>query len=402
MTLDLFTTSWHIPAHEQSSDSTNTNTRKMPTISFQVQDRTSEFQSCVASLVKIQNQRGGGNKYAPSSSHSKPPAGSSTTPRSEFGIKAKKIADEIAVATESLRRLAKLAARKTLFDDRPVEIAELTHVVKQRVARCNQAIKQLQAHVKADSKSSGSSARDKHSQEHAANVVVLLQGRLTDVTTKFEQVLELRLRNMNSNKARTEQFISTSAPPTPQPPEVDNFGNNSSANNGKQYQPPGGAMASGIDRDSPLYSVSRARTGVPSSASAAASDNAANPYAPHHADDDYLTLPPDHYSHQQQQLLLEEQNATSAYAHQRGQAVSAIESTIQELGGIFAQLATMVAEQRDVIQRIDADTEDISFHVQGAQRELLKYYRRVTSNRMFMVKVFGILILFFFIWVVVS
>lgn len=54
----------------------------------------------------------------------------------------------------------------------------------------------------------------------------------------------------------------------------------------------------------------------------------------------------------------------------------------------------MVAEQRETVQRIDADTHDIMSNVSGAQRELLKYYASISSNRWLMLKVFGILIVF--------
>ena len=54
----------------------------------------------------------------------------------------------------------------------------------------------------------------------------------------------------------------------------------------------------------------------------------------------------------------------------------------------------MVAEQRETVQRIDADTFDIQSNVSGAQRELLKYYASISSNRWLMLKVFGVLIVF--------
>ena len=54
----------------------------------------------------------------------------------------------------------------------------------------------------------------------------------------------------------------------------------------------------------------------------------------------------------------------------------------------------MVAEQRETVQRIDADTVDIATNVSGAQRELLKYYASISSNRWLMLKVFGVLIVF--------
>lgn len=82
------------------------------------------------------------------------------------------------------------------------------------------------------------------------------------------------------------------------------------------------------------------------------------------------------------------------YIQSRSTAIEQIESTIAELGQIFSQLATMVAEQRETVQRIDADTIDIASNVSGAQRELLKYYASISSNRWLMLKVFGVLIVF--------
>ena len=48
------------------------------------------------------------------------------------------------------------------------------------------------------------------------------------------------------------------------------------------------------------------------------------------------------------------------YIQTRSTAIESIESTIAELGQIFTQLAQMVAEQRETVQRIDADTVDIA------------------------------------------
>lgn len=48
-----------------------------------------------------------------------------------------------------------------------------------------------------------------------------------------------------------------------------------------------------------------------------------------------------------------------------------------------------------MIQRIDANTEDVVDNVSGAQRELLKYWSRVSSNRWLIAKMFGVLMIFF-------
>jgi syntaxin 5 len=90
---------------------------------------------------------------------------------------------------------------------------------------------------------------------------------------------------------------------------------------------------------------------------------------------------------------MEEAQPQNAYIQQRGQAIESIESTIQELGGIFSQLAQMVSEQGEQIQRIDANTEDVVDNVEGAQRELMKYWSRVQGNRWLVAKMFGVLMI---------
>lgn len=53
-------------------------------------------------------------------------------------------------------------------------------------------------------------------------------------------------------------------------------------------------------------------------------------------------------SQQQQMALVQQQDQ---YLGQRGQAIESIESTIHELGSIFSQLAQMVQEQSETVQR---------------------------------------------------
>ncbi|KAG0188316.1 cis-Golgi t-SNARE syntaxin [Apophysomyces sp. BC1034] len=95
---------------------------------------------------------------------------------------------------------------------------------------------------------------------------------------------------------------------------------------------------------------------------------------------------------QQEQMMVIENDR---YIESRSTAIDSIESTIAELGGIFQQLATMVAEQRETVQRIDQNTDDIEMNVMGAQRELLKYYTNISSNRWLIIKIFVTIVFFF-------
>jgi syntaxin 5 len=90
-------------------------------------------------------------------------------------------------------------------------------------------------------------------------------------------------------------------------------------------------------------------------------------------------------------------NEQDAYLQQRSTAIESIESTITELGSIFSQLATMVAQQGEQVQRIDQDTIDIESNIQSAQSELLKFYSSISGNRMLMLKVFGMIMIFFLV-----
>lgn len=245
-----------------------------------------------------------------------------------------------------------MAKRKALFDDKPVEIAELTYVIKQDLSSINSQIGALQNYVRQQSGQPASSA------EHSKNVVVMLQGKLADVSVGFKEVLEVRTRNIQASRARTEKFVSGVRPSSPVNGPLGGMG----ANQSPLYQTPSSTPQPRGD----LLSLD-----VPGQASA-------------------------------QQMALMEEGGQGTYIQVRGEAIEAIERTITELGGIFGQLAQMVGEQRDMIQRIDHETEDVVSNVEGGQRELMKYFARVSSNRWLMVKMFGVLMIFFLLWVLVS
>jgi len=323
-----------------------------------VQDRTAEFHTVVTSLSRRINRPPSAAAKQPLLSDVPDRPSSTTGRRSEFARRAADIGKSINSTMGKLERLAQLAKRKTLFDDKPVEIAELTYVIKQDLSSINSQIGNLQNLVRSQHPNSSKSGEGQEG-EHAKNVVVMLQGKLADVSVGFKEVLEVRTKNIQASRSRTENFVS-------------NVGGRAGEVSTLQQSP------------SPLYTPHPGTSPSPS----------------------LLTLDP-HPSHlqsmsQQQLLLLEEAQPVNSYLHTRSEAIEAIERTINELGGIFGQLAQMVSEQSEMIQRIDAETEDVVTNVSGAQRELLKYWGRVSSNRWLVVKMFGILMIFFLLWVLVS
>ncbi len=77
-----------------------------------------------------------------------------------------------------------------------------------------------------------------------------------------------------------------------------------------------------------------------------------------------------------------------------------VESTIVELGAMFTQMATLVAEQGDVINRIDGDMDVVAANVFKAHSELGQLYERVSRHRAFIVKLFVVLAFVIFLFAV--
>ncbi|KIM33881.1 hypothetical protein M408DRAFT_86689 [Serendipita vermifera MAFF 305830] len=329
-----------------------------------VQDRTNEFKACVESIRNRSSYpaRGGAKDrlLQPSNGHAKPKGGS----KSEFSRMAMSIGKDISSTTLKLQKLAQLAKRKTLFDDRPVEISELTFIIKQDIANINKQLAGLQAHVKAQQ--AGKTGGGKQVEEHNANVVTLLQSKLMSTSMTFKDVLEIRTQNMKETKDRTEQFVHSTSSAAIQPPPSNSLLFNKPRNDDPRYN---------------IQNKGKARV----------------------QDSDLLAL--DMVAAEEGQGGLQElqyMDNQQDYIQSRSTAIESIESTIAELGNIFSQLAHMVAEQRETVQRIDADTTDIADNISGAQRELLKYYASISSNRWLMIKVFGAIIVMFLIFVLVN
>ena len=116
--------------------------------------------------------------------------------------------------------------------------------------------------------------------------------------------------------------------------------------------------------------------------------------APSKKYDDHVAIELQDQQQQQQALLYQDQEPLLGSLRNRSTALNTLESTINELGTIYQQLAHMVSQQGEVVQRIDMNIEDMSINVQRGQGELARYLRRVSNGRMFIAKLFAALIIF--------
>jgi syntaxin 5 len=102
----------------------------------------------------------------------------------------------------------------------------------------------------------------------------------------------------------------------------------------------------------------------------------------------------------QQSALMQFERVPSNVALERLNTVETIERTIVELGEIFQQMGQIVAEQDYLVQRIDNNVEQVLHNTSEAEKQLAKYWAKISSNRNFIIKIFFILMFFIFVFVV--
>uniref|UniRef100_A0A674AFD0 t-SNARE coiled-coil homology domain-containing protein n=1 Tax=Salmo trutta TaxID=8032 RepID=A0A674AFD0_SALTR len=259
-------------------------------------DRTNEFQSVCRSLQARQD-----------GVHSSKPALSAIRQHSDFTLMAKRIGKDLSNTFSKLEKLTILAKRKSLFDDKAVEVEELTYIVKQDINSLNKQIAQLQGLVRSRQSQNG-----KHLQTHSNTIIVSLQSKLASMSNDFKSMLEVR------TEVRHE---------TVQPDLLLSLVGNSLF----------------IQDDSKKTAE--------------------------------VSVDMEFRASQQLQLI----NEQDSYIR-------------SQLGSIFQQLAHMVKEQEETVQS--------QLNVDMAHSEILMYFQSASSNHWLMVKIFLILIVFFFVFVV--
>ncbi|XP_063691500.1 syntaxin-5-like [Bolinopsis microptera] len=262
--------------------------------------------------------------------------------RSQFNKVAGTIGRNIANTCEKLEKLAMLVSNKSLFEDRSTEINQLTEIINEDLSGLDRMISELQAF----SKNSAVQVNLQVSQ-HSNSVVVSLQSQLAHITMDFKEVLVSRTESIKEQKQRRDQFSS---------------GSISSAYPGD-----------GFPEQSLLLQSEQGNSSRDTMLDFSGMD-------------------------QNQQLSLIDNQDT--YLQERERNIKTIYSKIEELGSMMGRLSQMIANQGETISLLDTNVTDIQTNVDAAHSELLKYFQSISSNRWLMFKVFGILIVFFIIFVV--
>ena len=325
-------------------------------------DRTSEFHSTIRSFQSRLSAIPPSQPMLPQNKNK-----DAIAQRHQFMLMAKKIGKELTNTCIKLEKLTDLAKKQSLFDDKPKEIEEYTYLIKQDINNLQGELAQLAHFVKNNQTHDG-----KNMQKHSSNIVFTLQSKLANVHKDFKQVLEVRSENLKQQNERGEKYFSRT---TLNPSQT------SSAATASIFAPPKLPGSSTMGAKSVLMY-----------------DNDSHHQNKTHDPNTVLDMDLLQKQQMQKSLII---NQEESFLRERATAMQTVEQTIVELGGMFTQLATMIKEQDEAIQRIDSNIEDVDLNVNEAHSELLKYFQSVTSNRWLMIKVFGILIVFFIVFIVV-
>jgi syntaxin 5 len=364
------------------------------------------------------------------------PVSAAIAARSKFTRAASHIGQSIVGVTEKLERLAEMAGKKSLFHDASNDINKLTYTVKQDIIAINKDIETLSVFVK---NGNSETSTTKHSEANSVAIIDNLKSKLATTTKSFTDILQLRSRHIKDQSIRLKEFESTQS-------NSNNLQSNASTNH-PQHPHPSTSTLDFNDRKRAMYSMRRnlqqdndddieandndsvddndydftnpglnvplqrgrnaTRNSTSNSSSSSSSYNNNNlnvGQSSNSLDFDRLANDDDDDGPQSQtqSLLSREPVQQTEYLASRAQAVENIQSTIEELAGMYRRLNELVATQEEVVIRIDANVEDTLANVDAGQAELLKALNNVSSSQWLIIKIFAILIAFsiFFIAVV--
>ena len=325
--------------------------------------------------------------------------------RKEFNATAKKLGSNLSATFEKLEKLAFLCKQRNLFDDRPVEISELTAMIHQDIAGLKKSIASLQV-IGRNLSQQANGRKDVDKQMNAQ--IKELSSRVSSVGSNFLNVIEIRKKNVASQNERRQGMFDN-------PAFTDDNSQRSynSHGSGKSSSKNYNSRDKNIPHEtSNLLSTPGGPDGIRNRKNMNQTGQAFAAFEKFD-DSNNSVLMQDEYNNQKQlnlsnpqmtlnshyqdqQMLMQENN----YAQDREKNMETIETAIVEIGNVMGQLAGMVQEQQDMVTRIDANIEQAEMNIEGAHSEILKYFQSVTNNRWLMAKVFGTIVTFFIIFII--
>jgi syntaxin 5 len=408
-------------------------------------DRTAEFMTLAKSLGGTD---GRASSLAKAAAATDAAAKTSSNPAHaalrSFHQTASGISKDIAATSALLSELTNLVRRQSsVFDDD----ATRTHQVNHLVGRIKGSIEGLNSRLDAAAVTIAQQKRrlGKNSQagQEAFNIVQGLQTEFAEAASGFKTILDQRTDSMKQSGLLQQQVYGASTPdgeedddddnPVPNlslaPPPV--FGSSSAEGGGMglggfpmldltsgmmpageatgpSYLPRPHGIASGGSGGGSYAGIRNrhaSRDGDTSSMPtySGAYSSFGGPGGP--GDHNMETVPLTAFDMEQMEAANGQQSSMQLipdqdYLQQRANAMSAVETNIVELGTIFNKLATMVAEHREMVQRVEDNVEDANVNINLSMNVLTDTLMSLRSNKRLALRLFSVLVVFILMFII--
>lgn len=367
-------------------------------------------------------------------------SGNSNSSSSALYRASRSISEDIRSSQRRIIRLGKLAHRRGLFDDPQKEVLELTQRAKLDLSTIDGAIVSLQREIIAQFgggvNSSSSSTATSLLSQHWSIVIEILRSLSIKLARDLQTALKARSESIRDQAFRRRDFVhskwtpAASALPLDSPLFASSTSNSSGGDNtmSQRHVPiastalsssssPSSATNNLPPTSTPPRSQSHTNTTAlrrrPQGNGASSSSSSSSLSLPYPSSSNLTSGPgrpsapiPNTFSSSSSSSYQPSTSTTAAAfsgrfnvpmgstslrsaqqlslthgAISREDDMREVESTIVELGTVFTQVAGLVAEQGELIERIDADMDTASANVEAGYSELGKYFESVKKNR---------------------
>jgi len=343
----------------------------------------------------------GGTSSADNSSHGR--TRKSNAVLRNFHGTASEISRDIAGTSQLLTELTRLVRRRGLFTEESdnAKVNELTVMIKENVQSLNSRLDEA-AGIIANEKNKA--RKGSQPVQEASNLVGKLQEEFALTTSGFKDVLQQRSDRMKENndwKSQIHGSTSSSGGAFERKKLQLGMPKNSNVITGgfqplSLMQTPAGEETSQISLPRPhgvsggggMYSTPTST--LTNRFKNSDSRNTMQALTPI----DIQRMDEESGNEQMMQLI-----PNQTYLQDRADQMSQVESNIVELGTIFNKLAVMVNEHKEMVHRIEDNAEEANVAIQDSLYQLTNTLESLRTNRMLMMKISGVLILFVIIFV---
>jgi syntaxin 5 len=317
-------------------------------------DRTGEFVRIVSQVEHSTPALHRKTTAAAAATSSGAAVSTSTTARhqlkSPFHVLASDVSSELARTYASLEQLTKLAKSTSMYDDPAEDIQTLSDDIKRSLSFMRDQLASLQALQDASNAQVG---------QHEQTVVKALSTRFLRAKTAFLTVLETRKDSLKHQYEKKKQLFGSATPTRAK--KTFSFAPSSSASSAS----------------TPLLMDMDGGGGGSGSQLALANSN-----------DIAITIP--------ERMLVERNSQVET----RANALQQVQSTIEELSQIFERVGMLVAQQGELISRIEDDVERTETHVLTVREQLERALEAVMSSKWLAAKLGVVAVVFLIVFLV--